>query len=250
MSVLNITAEYKNGRTVITHSEFTAPIKIAAPFYRKDHTEIMMMTASAGILDGDSYDINITVRENAALRFTGQSYTKIFRADKSGATQNVTINVEKGGTLIYAPCPVIPFGGSIFDGSTNVYLHPESRFAMTDILASGRIAMDEEFAFTSYRSRTAVYIDGRLKYLDNRSLAPENTALDSIGFFEGYTHTGSAYFYGADRSALDAMLPEYTSGEAAVSAAAAGISVRAAGSGADDMYRLFENMTRTLQAAP
>lgn len=107
--------------------------------------------------------------------------------------------------------------------------------------------MDEKFAFTSYRSRTAVYVDGRLKYLDNRRLTPENTALDGIGFFEGYTHTGSAYFYGGDRSALDNMLPLYTSWEAAVSASAAGISVRAAGNCADDMYRLFENMTRTLQ---
>lgn len=248
MSVLNITAEYKNGRTVITDSEFTAPIKIAAPFYRKDHTEIMMMTASAGILDGDSYDINITVRENAALKFTGQSYTKIFRADRTGAVQKVTIIVEKGGTLIYAPCPVIPFGGSFFDSRTDVYLHSDSRFAMTDILASGRIAMDETFAFTSYRSRTAVYIDSRLKYLDNRRLTPENTALDGIGFFEGYTHTGSAYFYGADKSALEETLSGYTSGEAAVSDAAAGISVRAAGKAADDMYRLFETMTHTLRA--
>lgn len=95
----------------------------------------MMMTASAGILDGDSYDINITVRENAALKFTGQSYTKIFRADKTGAAQNFTLTVENGGTLIYAPCPVIPFGGSVFRSRTDVYLHPGSRFAMTDILA-------------------------------------------------------------------------------------------------------------------
>lgn len=248
MSILKLTAEYKNGRTVITDSEFTAPLKIALPFYRKDCTEIMMMAASAGILEGDVYDIEITVRENAFLKFTGQSYTKVFKANNSGAKQNVKITVENGGTLIYAPCPVIPFGGSIFDVRTEVDIHPHSRLAMTDIISSGRAAMNEEFAFKSYRSRTVVCIDKKPVYLDNRRLVPDEIPLRGIGFFEGYTHAGSAYFYGADKQALEEALSGYSSGEAALSLAAAGISVRAAGNGADPIHRLFETMTKTLSA--
>ncbi|MGN0638397.1 MAG: urease accessory protein UreD [Huintestinicola sp.] len=248
MSILKLTAEYKNGRTVISDSKFTAPLKIALPFYREDHTEVMMMAASAGILEGDHYDIEITVKENASLKFTGQSYTKIFKAENQGASQNVKITVENGGTLIYAPCPVIPFGGSIFDSRANVYLCKDSRLAMTDILASGRTAMKEELAFKSFRSRTAVYIDGKPVYLDNRRLVPEEMPLRGIGFFEGYTHAASAYFYGADKQALEAALSGYTYGEAALSAAAAGISVRAAGNGADPIHRLFEKMTHTMSA--
>ena len=80
MSRLYICAENKNGRTVITDSFFSSPIKIAKPFYYPDHTEIMMMTASAGMLDGDIYEIEIIVKENASLKFTGQSFTKIFKA--------------------------------------------------------------------------------------------------------------------------------------------------------------------------
>ena len=246
MSILKLTAEYKNGRTVITDSEFTAPLKIALPFYRKDFTEVMMMAASAGILEGDIYDMEITVKENAFLKFTGQSYTKIFKADKLGAAQNVRINVEQGGTLIYAPCPVIPFGGSIFDVRTEVNISPRSRFAMTDILASGRAAMKEEFAFKSFRSRTLVNIDQKPVYLDNRRLVPDEAHLGGTGFFEGYTHAGSAYFYGADKQALEEAISGYTSGEAAMSNAASGISVRAAGNGADPIHRLFEQMTKAL----
>lgn len=249
MSILKLTAEYKNGRTVITDTEFTAPLKIALPFYRSDHTEVMMMAASAGILDGDVYDIELTVKENAFLKFTGQSYTKVFRADKQGASQNVEITVEKGGTLIYAPCPVIPFGGSIFESRTDVYLCKDSRLAMTDILSSGRGAMKEEFAFKSYRSRTAVYIDGKPVYLDNRQLVPEEAPLRGIGFFEGYTHTASAYFYGIEKQPLETALPSYSSGEAALSNAHEGISLRAAGNGADPIHRLFETMTEALSAS-
>lgn len=246
MSILKLTAEYKNGRTVITDSEFTAPLKIALPFYRKDFTEVMMMAASAGILEGDVYDIEITVRENAFLKFTGQSYTKVFKADKLGAKQSVRINVEQGGTLIFAPCPVIPFGGSIFDVRTEVNIHPDSRLAITDILSSGRTAMNEEFAFKSFRSRTVVCIDKKPVYLDNRRLVPEETPLRGIGFFEGYTHTGSAYFYGIDKQALEEALSQYSSGEAAMSIASAGISVRAAGNGADPIHKLFENIIKVM----
>lgn len=246
MSVLKITAEYQNGRTVITNSEFTAPLKIALPFYRSGYTELMMMAASAGILEGDRYDIEITVKENAFLKFTGQSYTKVFKADKTGAAQNVKINVEKGGILIYAPCPVIPFGGSIFDVRTEVNIHPYSHLAMTDIISSGRTAMNEEFAFKSFRSRTVVCIDQKPVYLDNRRLVPEDIPLRGAGFFEGYTHSGSAYFYGIDKQPLEEALSQYSSGEAAMSNASAGISVRAAGNGADPIYRLFENMTKVI----
>lgn len=246
MSILSLTAEYRNGRTVITESRFTAPLKTAMPFYHDKFTEIMMMSASAGILDGDSYEISITVRENASLKFTGQSYTKIFKADKKGASQRVRISVEKGGTLIYAPCPVIPFGGSIFDSRAQICLSSESRFAMTDILSAGRIAMKESFAFKSFRSRTAVYIDGKLKYLDNRRLVPEEAKLSEAGFFEGYTHSGSAYIYGADKYAVEDILSRHDGEEIAVSEAAAGLSIRSAGNSAHSMSHLFDKLTEII----
>ena len=71
MSRLFIRAENKNGKTVISDCEFISPIKIAKPFYHKNFTEIIMMTASAGMLDGDIYDIEIKVCSGAKLKSTG-----------------------------------------------------------------------------------------------------------------------------------------------------------------------------------
>lgn len=196
MSRLYICAENLNGRTVITDSFFSSPIKIAKPFYRKDHTEIMMMTASAGMLDGDEYDIEIIVKSGAALKFTGQSFTKIFKSgEKGGASQKVRITVENGGKLYYFPQPVIPFTDSIFDCRTEVYLESGSSFVMQDIFSVGRTAMNEYLAFTKYRSRTAVYVDEKLVFLDNVKLVPKDTDFSEIGFFEGYTHSGMMYSY-------------------------------------------------------
>lgn len=199
MSRLFICAENMNGRNVIADSFFSSPIKIAKPFYYSDHTEIMMMTASAGMLDGDDYDIEINVKENASLVFTGQSFTKIFKSGKKGgAVQRVKITVEKGGRLLYSPQPVIPFADSIFDSRTEVFIDSGARFVMQDIFSCGRTAMNEYFAFKSFRSRIAVHIDGRLVFLDNIKLIPDEADLSGIGYFEGHTHSGMMYAYNED----------------------------------------------------
>ncbi|MGN0552357.1 MAG: urease accessory protein UreD, partial [Oscillospiraceae bacterium] len=198
MSELHLRAENNGVRTVISDSRFTSPIKIAKPFYRDDHTEVMMMTASAGILEGDRYDIGISAGKNTALKFTGQSYTKIFKAENSGASQRIDISAEEGAKLIYMPCPVIPFGQSVFSSQTEIHLADNSRFAMCDIISCGRAAMNESFKFSSYRSRTAVHIGGKLKFLDNVRLVPQEAEISGIGFFEKHTHMGMIYVYGFD----------------------------------------------------
>ena len=239
MSILRLTAEYRNGRTVIADTEFTAPLKIASPFYRDGCTEVMMMAASAGILDGDRYDIGITVKKNAHLRFTAQSYSKIFKAENTGAFQRVKINVESGGSLVYMPCPVIPFGESIFDTRTEVRLDKDSEFVMTDILSCGRTAMKERFEFTHYRSRTAVYAADRLCFLDNQRLVPGEKNLSGTGFFEKRSHIGMMYVYGRQPD-----IPECERIEAASTSAAEGICIRAAADSADEIWRYFRDIIR------
>lgn len=234
MSILKLTAENRNGRTVIADTEFTSPLKIANPFYRDDHTEVMMMAASAGILEGDHYDIELTVKSGASLKFTAQSYTKLFKAESIGASQRVKITVESGGSLVYMPCPVIPFGGSIFDTRTEVHLQKDSSFAMTDILSCGRTAMKERFEFTSYRSRTAVYVGEKLCFLDNQRLVPSEASLSGTGFFENRSHVGMMYIYGKEPS-----IPECERIEFASTDAAKGVCIRAAADSADEIWRFF-----------
>ena len=72
MSTLYLKSEYRNGRTVLSDVDFTAPIKIAKPFYHNEYTEAMIMTASAGILEGDYFEIRIDAENNSKLRITGQ----------------------------------------------------------------------------------------------------------------------------------------------------------------------------------
>ncbi len=233
MSILDITAGYNGSRTVITDCAFTSPLKIARPIYIGGLTEVIQMSASAGLLDGDEQHININVGEKAFLRFTGQSFTKIFRADKKGAVQNVRISVSSGGCLLYLPRPVIPFAGSRFKSTAEIYLEKGSRFFCWDILSCGRAGMGERFAWDSCCSRTVVYIDGQPVFLDTQRYIPKIYSPAGIGFFEGYSHIGTAYIYGAE----DINIP----GEGSITKTNAreGICIRAAGNSAEEVLGYF-----------
>lgn len=196
MSVLKLDAENINGKTVITHCEFTSPLKIMNPFYHEDFTEICMMAASAGMLEGDFYDIEINVKENTSLKFTEQSYLKIFKSDTLGSTQNVKITVGDGGTFYYLPKPIIPFSGSIYKSNISIYLSEKSRLVMTDIFSCGRVHMNECFGFESFCSRKEIFVGDKLCVLDNQRYIPKEFPLETAGFFEGHTHTGFMYEYG------------------------------------------------------
>ncbi len=196
MSELYIKTENVNGRTVVSDSYFTAPFKITQPFYNNGVSEIMIMQASAGILDGDSLNVKFDIGSGSHTAITGQSYTKLFKMDRYGAVQHTKINVGENSTFYYLPCPVIPFGGSNFKCVNEINLAHGSKFMFWDVVSCGRTGMGESFQFDKYHAHTLVSVDGKIVFADNTRLVPKETRLDDIGFFEGYSHMGTAYFYG------------------------------------------------------
>ena len=78
MSCLYLNIGYENGKTRLTDSYFTQPFKVAKPFEEENGIGIMVMTATAGILQGDSYDIQVKAGDRTKTVITNQSYTKIF----------------------------------------------------------------------------------------------------------------------------------------------------------------------------
>lgn len=79
-SELNIICGEKNGATYIKDSFFIAPFKIMKPFlYGTKGIKIMILSASAGIMEGDRQNINIEAEENTVVEICFQSYEKIHR---------------------------------------------------------------------------------------------------------------------------------------------------------------------------
>lgn len=192
----------EKGRTRIKDSYFTAPFKVTSPFYRGNMAELMIMQASAGILEGDDHRMEFLARSGSRARITGQSYTKIFAMDGGTARQHLKLTVEPGASLEYLPCPVIPFARSKFQSESEIHVAPGARLALWEIFSCGRVGMGERFQFQKYRSATRVYEEKKLVFADRTSYVPGEGRLDCIGYLENYTHAGLLYLYGYETVGL------------------------------------------------
>lgn len=250
-SRLYIKTVLSNNRTVVEDSYFTAPFKIVKPFYNNDRNmaEIMVMSASAGVMEGDCYSTEIEVGRACALSLQGQSYTKIHKMAEGYAKQENIFRVMEDGFFDYDPKPVIPFGASDFVSGSTCYLYKGAKYLYSEILSCGREKSGEQFHFRRYKNYNRVFYCNQLIFLDNQELTPETQALSSLGFFEGYTHQATlAYFYDAlDREAavekLFSVIETYDGIEAGISATYKyGIIIRILACGSDYLEGIIKNI--------
>ncbi|SFR14575.1 urease accessory protein [Desulfoscipio geothermicus DSM 3669] len=197
-SELYIKAKNINGRTCLEDYYFTAPYKIAKPFWdeKKGLMNIIIMSASAGIMEGDYYRTRLELGAGARVALHGQTYTKIHRMQEGQASQFNQFFIAKGAFLDYAPKPTIPYAGSSFQSVSECFLQSGSAFLYSDVFACGRVKRGERFAFREYKNCNKVYYQGDLIFLDHQVLMPSCQNLEGIGCFEGYTHQATlAFFY-------------------------------------------------------
>jgi urease accessory protein len=192
---LDIQVAATEGITRLKQSYFTPPLKIAnITEYRNDpFLRLMLMSSSPGILDGDEYDMQITLERSAALHITTQSYQRLFTMQK-GASQQLTVRLEEGASLAYLPMPVVPHKASIFAARNTIHLHPQSSLIWGEVFTCGRKLNGELFVFSKYHNITEIFMEGKLLIRDNIFLQPELIDVTAIGQSEGYSHQASMVY--------------------------------------------------------
>ncbi len=235
-------------KSILEECFFTSPLKIGMPQKNKETLHLILMMASPGVLKGDSFAYDIWCKENSKVLITEQSYTKLFDMGEGTAEKNLNIRLEKGASLFYRPCAVIPFRGSWFDGMTQVELDKESEFFYSDLVTAGRIGMGEKFAFRHYRSRVCVSVDGQPVWLEQCLLEPEQMDLTNMGFFDHFTHQGTLYYYGPTEK-IEEILQYETNRQVAYgrSLAAKGVCVRILAQNAQDIEEVLDEIAAKLK---
>lgn len=192
-SELNICiAPDSGGKSRLENCYFTAPYKVAKPFDRGKGIEIMIMSASAGIMENDRYNVDITLKKGGSAAITSQAFEKIHRMENGEAVRKTSIVMEDDTFLHFSPLPAIAFEKSKFHSETIVHLAGDtSRLVYSDILINGRIARDELFKYDLYHSDLKIYKAGRLIYRENSRFEPGKTEMGNCCLFDGCTHYGS-----------------------------------------------------------
>lgn len=205
--VLNVAKE--DGRSRLKESYHNAPYKLThyGAAHLTDHLEMIIMSASPGIMDTDHLDIDVHVKENAQLKLFTQSFNKLHPM-KTGASQHTEAHVAKGGIFHYIPHPVTPFKDSIFKATNHIHLAEDSVLMWGDIISVGRIYMKEAFEFDRLHTQTKIFRSGKLAFIDNQLLCPKIQPIQKMLFFEGYTHQATFLFSAPFAQELKAELDE------------------------------------------
>ena len=190
ISKVKIRTLNKNGRTILDDVYVTSPFKIAHPFYKSDDfIKVIVMSSSAGTMDGDVQEYDITLGDNTKMELTSQSFEKIHTMIDDEATRDCSIYVGKNSFFRYNLLPTIPFKDSAFKSNINIKLEDSSsKLIFMDIINCGRVAYGEKFKYKYYKSYVDVECSNKLIYVDNTNYNPENMDIENFGMYEGYTH--------------------------------------------------------------
>lgn len=248
---LNLAADYKDGKSYLSNVFFTSPFKIMKPFHIKPNLmTVIMQTASAGILKGDTQEMTFDVNENARMELLSQSFEKLHKMDGGNARRDCKIKVGKNAFFKYAPLPTIPFYDSGFDSTIDVELEDDSsQMSLMEVLCGGRIAYGEEFLYRYYNATVRVRKAGKLIYNDNARYTPSEIDMKSLGMYENFTHMANLLFFNMSEKAGDlemirAMIDETPDVEGGASLIQSGdTSVKLLGHTAQELVDLCEKIT-------
>ena len=187
-----------NGRTVLLGERQQAPLQLIRPF-TLDGTDaaVFVINPTAGVLAQDDLHLSLRVGPGAQVVLLTQAANRIHRMEPGqSASQTIRFEVACGGCLEYYPERTIPFAGSNFSSSTQVFLEAGARFAQIETLAPGRVAHGEQLAFTRLANQLQIWQQGGLVYLDRWVLKPAQQPLEGLGVWEGGRFLATGVFVG------------------------------------------------------
>lgn len=192
---LYIQTVLQNGQTYLAEAYASAPLKVAniTEDKRGKQLQLMIMSSSPGVLDGDDYQLRMDVEAGCNLAVSTQSYQRLFTMQK-GATQILDAHIGKGAFFSYLPHPTVPHASAVYKANNKLYLAVNSTLVWGEIVTCGRKLNGEEFMFSKLHITTDVYIDNKLCIKENLLLKPAEVNISAIGQWEGFTHQASLLF--------------------------------------------------------
>jgi urease accessory protein len=188
---------------------------------------VHLHNVSGGVLAGDRLALDVQVCSGAAAQLTSTGATKLYR-HRDGApdsAQEISISVAKNGLFEYLPDMLIPFAGSRHHQQTVVTLEAGATFFCWEIVAPGRYAMGEQFAFDRLRISTRVQSPDGPFLLEDFLVEPALRSPGATARLGAFTHTAAFYAFQFGRSATDLRELENRLGEIACEESRAGCTI-------------------------
>lgn len=152
---------------------------------------VHLNNVSGGVLAGDRLVLDVEVEASVQAQLTTTGATRLYR-HRAGATdseQRTTLRVGDGAMLEYLPDPVIPFARSRHMQRTKIELGRGSTLFWWEVIAPGRLASGERFAFERLQIGADVRVAGKQVLREDYVLEPPRRDLAAMARMFEYSHT-------------------------------------------------------------
>jgi urease accessory protein len=182
--------------TILATSCQEPPLKVVRAFPQKDGaTLVHLHNVSGGLLGGDRLGLTVRVGAAATVQLTSTSATRIYRPGQEVATtqQSTEIALAENALLEYVPDAIIPFAGARYEQRTKISLAPGAGLFWWEILAPGREASGEIFAYESVEMHAEISVAARPIAVERIRLDPRRRTLSSPARLGPYRYWTTFY---------------------------------------------------------
>jgi urease accessory protein len=183
-----------NGATQLHCVQQDPPWKVVRAFPNPAGESLVHLNnVSGGVFGGDHLSLHIKLGSEAAAQITTTGSTRVYRPRENAADALLVneIHLGQGALLEYLPDSVIPFRDARCEQRTNVYLDPGATLLWWEIIAPGRVASGESFAYESLRVNTCIWSQDRPIYIDRMNLNPRQVEVSSMARLGKYRYLTS-----------------------------------------------------------
>jgi urease accessory protein len=171
-------------RTTLAFSHQDPPLRVVRAFHCENGSAMAHVhNVSGGLFGGDDLTLHAELGKGAEAQLTTTGATRVYRRGAATAItrQHNEVTVSEDALLEYVPDPIIPFAGANFYQDTVVRLSANAGLFWWEIVAPGREARNEVFAFECVEMRTEITAGDELMSIDRMKLEPHSKALASPG---------------------------------------------------------------------
>ena len=155
---------------------------------------LQILNPCGGLFEGDRAEIEVELQPSTHLYLTTQAATKVYPSENGQVTrQRIRLRVACGAILEYFPLPLIPFARALYMQEIDIRVKSGGICMVAEVLAPGRSARGERFAYAMVRSRVEGWMDNRLILFEQLRLQPEQSSFAGVGILDGQSYVATLY---------------------------------------------------------
>ncbi|EXJ11038.1 urease accessory protein UreD [Nitrincola nitratireducens] len=202
---IELTYAHRYAKTRLVRCQRQGPLSVQRAFYpENDVCHTYLLHPPGGVVGSDQLDVHVQVEEKAHTLITTPGATKFYRSGGRLATYRQHLHLAAGACLEWFPQENIFFPDSQVRMSTQINLHPDSRFIGWEIMCLGRPVIHERFTQGQLMASTQLLVDGAPLLIEHL-LSEGDSQQSSLAGMHGYPMQATMLLYPASEALLSSV---------------------------------------------